>query len=191
MFLGFFYFLFLFDKYSNVFSTVNKTFWIFLIKKNIMGLCCSICFSQELQERAKPLSFEHEVCRMYCIRVIDGDTIVGNVKTRLGIFEFHIRLMHLDAPEMKSADPIEKKHALACKKTLSQFLEHKQLHIKCGKFDKYGRLLGELFLNNVNINSWMLQNTPCCVYEGKSKTGFVFTNVGYCAPEYIKNIQED
>ena len=77
--------------------------------------------------------------------------------------------------------PNREQEILAAKEAKKFLMEQvmndpKQLvYIKCGEFDKYGRLLGELYLNEEQINSvnqMMIDNNHGYVYDGGTKKDF-------------------
>ncbi len=160
-----------------------------------------------------------EVCLAYCVRVIDADTAVFNVRTKLGVFEFHVRLAHLDSPELKSPEPEHRRHARACKALVEHLIVGKYCVLRAGSLDKYGRLLGELYLPGrvdsrvmalhsatdlhvssaavrhddptlVSLNALLLAQTPCVPYEGKAKQPFVFDLSRYHR-EYLRCWQQE
>jgi len=96
--------------------------------------------------------------RIQVVRVVDGDTIIAHID--LG-FDFelknqYIRLARINAPEMKgeSKELGEKsKEALVGKLLGKRVFVRTQKHEK----EKYGRLLGELYLEDGTcINDWLL-----------------------------------
>jgi endonuclease YncB( thermonuclease family) len=55
---------------------------------------------------------------------------------------------------------------------LKERIENKILLIKCGEFDKYGRLLVEIYENNgelFSINNWLIENNYAKPYDGGTK----------------------
>lgn len=46
--------------------------------------------------------------------------------------------------------------------------------VECGDFDKYGRLLGEIYLedNPVSLSKQMIENGHAKAYDGGTKEGF-------------------
>jgi len=165
-----------------------------------MGNCCSTpseVRSPDLSAPHEPLQFEGKVFLAYCVSVADGDTVKLNLATHLGTFLYSVRLSHLDAPEMKSSDVEERRHARACKKYVEHLLLHKYCLVQCGKFEKFGRLLGEVYLRLLpgpehddrlttglvkvedlvdfspvrffHLNSALLRHTSAVPYEGKQK----------------------
>jgi endonuclease YncB( thermonuclease family) len=41
--------------------------------------------------------------------------------------------------------------------------------LKCGKFEKYGRLLGDIEYNGTDVGKMLLENGYAHKYEGKTK----------------------
>ena len=77
--------------------------------------------------------------------VIDGDSIkIGNDQT--------IRLLSLDAPDIKYCMGKEAKDALA-KKILGKNVILKELET-----DQYGRVMAMIYLNGENVNEFMIKN---------------------------------
>ena len=106
-------------------------------------------------------------------KVIDGDTIKINSKK--------IRLYGIDAPEKKQK----------CKKTyltisfmsftkdymcgevstekLIKKINKQKLNCNILDVDRYKRLIGECFMRNINLNSWMVSNGYAVAYRKYSK----------------------
>lgn len=86
------------------------------------------------------------------LRVIDGDTIVVNVDLGMRIStEITVRLMGINAPELNTEAG---KNARAFVRTLNA----EQVVVKTHKDpkDKYGRWLGEVFINGESLNELMI-----------------------------------
>lgn len=83
------------------------------------------------------------------IKVIDGDTITILTQNKEQI---RVRLYGIDAPEKKQA------YGDVSKKALSNMIAGKQVEIKEHGRDIYKRVLGAIFLNNVDINAKMVSN---------------------------------
>ena len=96
--------------------------------------------------------------RIQVVRVVDGDTIIAHVD--LG-FDFtlnnqHIRLARINAPEMKGES---KEEGEKSKEALVGKLLGKKVFVRTHKDEKekYGRLLGELYLEDGTcVNDWLL-----------------------------------
>lgn len=105
-------------------------------------------------------------------RVIDGDTV--EVKLSNGDIET-IRLLLIDTPESvhpeKKEQPYGKESSNFAKKTLK---EGKKAQLEKGspERDKYGRLLGYIWIDNINFNQLMIEKgyaRIAYVYEPNTK----------------------
>jgi len=108
--------------------------------------------------------------------VVDGDTI--DVLIDLGfdiLFASRVRLAGIDTPESRTKDLSEKKLGLEAKEYLKYKLKDaKSVKIKTEKMDsseKYGRILGWLFVDeqNVSINDQMISDGYAWGYLGDTK----------------------
>lgn len=148
---------------------------------------------EQLREPCSAFSLVGKVHFGYCIDAYDGDTCTINICSSIGTHKWKIRMAEMDAPELKTHDDVERRHATACKNILLDLIHKKYVVIVCDKFDKYGRLLGWVYVRSVvntdhaiqtqscepddinrtndllNVNTWMLENTPCVYYVGKHK----------------------
>ena len=106
------------------------------------------------------------------LRVVDGDTV--DVRIDLGFDVWHkcrVRLMGINAPESRTRDKEEKERGLAAKDWLKeQFKNMESMDMKVelqshGK-GKFGRILGEFFCNDVNINKQMVSSGHAVEYFG-------------------------
>jgi micrococcal nuclease len=99
--------------------------------------------------------------------------------------QYSLRLYGIDSPEMKPLKSqknrlVEKEYAKTSKKALSALILNKIVIIDFEKKEKYGRLMGTIFLlqnNNpnmkwVNVNKWMVQEKYAIKYDGNKKISF-------------------
>ena len=106
-------------------------------------------------------------------RVVDGDTV--DVVLDLGFdvrFFSRERLYGIDTPESRTRDKDEKARGLISKKFLQDSLADQEAVIKTKLKDsrgKYGRVLGELWVDGVNINQTMVDKHLAVDYQGQSK----------------------
>ena len=105
-------------------------------------------------------------------RVIDGDTIDAMID--LG-FDVHvkkrIRFMGINTPESRTRDLEEKKRGLAAKARVQELLDLCTcITLKSYGSGKYGRCLGELFLEldeeAVNLNQLLISEGHAVAYFG-------------------------
>ena len=107
-------------------------------------------------------------------KVVDGDTI--DVIIDLGfdiMYKSRVRLFGIDTPESRTRDLVEKKYGLMSKDFLKDKLKNaEKIVIKTHKGEetgKFGRILGEIFCDNVNINQQMCDVGHADAYYGQSK----------------------
>ena len=116
-------------------------------------------------------------------RVVDGDTIDAMIDLGFDIgVKKRIRYMGVDTWESRTRDLDEKKLGLAAKARNKELLE--KVSAKSGYFrlkshglGKYGRVLGEIFIQDVegkqyNINETLVAEGHAYVYDGGKKQLF-------------------
>lgn len=106
------------------------------------------------------------------VNVYDGDTIKVVIIFNNKLTRFNIRMSGYDSPELRTKDEEEKKAGIIARDVLKNKILNKIVDIHCGKFDKYGRLLGYIYYNKKNINDWMISNKYGYVYNGGTKQKF-------------------
>lgn len=99
----------------------------------------------------------------HVLRVLDGDTITVDCNGK----EQRVRLMYIDAPESDQLGPqnfyqIGKWSTARLKARLSKF---KQVTVKYYEKDTYGRVLGVVYHQGVNINLWMIKKGVATIYH--------------------------
>ena len=105
-------------------------------------------------------------------KVVDGDTI--DVILDMGfniLFEQRVRLFGIDTPESRTRDKVEKKYGLLAKEFLKSHLKGKiviKTH-KDSETGKFGRILGEIFVDGININELMCKKGHAVEYHGQNK----------------------
>jgi len=101
------------------------------------------------------------------IRVIDGDTVDAWIDLGFNItVRRRIRLWGIDAPETRTRDLVEKKAGKEAKLRLEQMLSLNRgsFMVKSLGVDKFGRCLGELYVQEVNLNKQLLAEGVVEVY---------------------------
>lgn len=109
------------------------------------------------------------------IDVIDGDTL--KVELSLGFnvhYEVTIRLVDINAPEVRTLNEEVKKYGLRAKEKLEEYLNFGDGRIivttlKPNPEDKYGRVLGTLYKEGQNLTAseYMLANSYAWYYSPK------------------------
>jgi micrococcal nuclease len=110
------------------------------------------------------------------LKVVDGDTIDVDIDLGFNIsYTQRVRLAGIDTPESRTRDLAEKKLGLESKKYLADLLKSAtQIVIRTEKPDsteKYGRILGWLFINNLNesVNAALIAGGYAWDYMGETK----------------------
>jgi micrococcal nuclease len=107
-------------------------------------------------------------------KVVDGDTIDVDIDLGFDIsFSSRVRLAGIDTPESKTKDAYEKKLGLESKEWLKKALDNgTKVVIKTEKInstEKFGRVLGWLFVDDVNLNLAMIDQGYAWSYMGDTK----------------------
>ena len=108
--------------------------------------------------------------------VVDGDTIDVDIDLGFDIsFSSRVRLAGIDTPESRTTNKAEKVLGLEAKEYVkSKIKDAKEVIIKTEKMDsseKYGRILGWLFLDGskVSVNEQMIAEGYAWGYLGDTK----------------------
>lgn len=106
------------------------------------------------------------------IKVYDGDTIT--IATRLPfsnspVYRFPVRLLGIDSAEIKGKTFEEKASATAARDALSAKIFGKMVVLKNVSTEKYGRILADVYLDNIHLNQWMLDQKLAVEYDGGTK----------------------
>ena len=109
-------------------------------------------------------------------KVVDGDTV--DIVLNLGFNILHavrVRLASIDPPESRRRDLDEKARGLLAKEFLKNWLsqehEKKKIVIKTFKKSKgkFGRVLAEIWVNDVNVNEDMIECYHAVPYSAQNK----------------------
>jgi len=129
------------------------------------------------------LTFEGKIIKAKCVDVYDGDTIKIVFPLENKLYKWNCRLTGVDTPELRTRNKKEKELGYIVRNKLREKILNKVISVKCGEFDKYGRLLVELFLierDNLeqtggglnyekSINNWLVENKYAFKYDGGKK----------------------
>ena len=143
-------------------------------------------------DKIKKFNFIGQQKKGKVVSVYDGDTIkivfpIYNNSTKL--YKWTCRLSYIDTPEIRTKNLKEKELGIKARDVLRDKILNKMVIIKCGDFDKYGRLLVEVFIQDkedsifnifkkcfnyktndlYSINNWLLENNYAKNYNGGKK----------------------
>ena len=108
-------------------------------------------------------------------RIVDGDTVDVDIDLGFDIIlsKQRIRLYGIDTPESRTRNKEEKFYG----KLSAQFLKDQCKKGSCitlrtylDKKGKFGRILGEIIVDGVNINQLMIAEHMAVEYHGQTKT---------------------
>ena len=108
-------------------------------------------------------------------KVVDGDTIKCDIDLGFDIVLSNqtIRLYGIDTPESRTKDLEEKFYGNISKQFLNDYCpkgSYITLRTHLDKKGKFGRILGEIIVNKVNLNEQMIEENLAVKYHGQSKT---------------------
>ncbi len=122
--------------------------------------------------------------RVEIVKVIDGDTVDVNIDLGFGVWlhKERVRLYGIDTPESRTSDKEEKVYGLMAKDFLIEWISAGNVTLKTKTYDakgKFGRILGELWVFDTNLNQKMIDEHHAVAYHGQSKQEI--------AEQHIKN----
>ena len=110
-------------------------------------------------------------------RVVDGDTVDVDIDLGFGVWlhKERVRIYGIDTPESRTRDLEEKKYGLAAKEFVKEFVRDKggsNIVLRTRKYDakgKFGRILGDIIVDNVSMSDTMIKEHHAVPYYGQSK----------------------
>ena len=85
------------------------------------------------------------------------------------IYRFSVRLNGIDSAEIKGKTANEKRLAFEARDRLNELIFGKMIHLKNISTEKYGRILADVYLDDLHVNQWMLDNDLAVPYDGGTK----------------------
>lgn len=110
-----------------------------------------------------------------CVDVYDGDTVklVLNVPINDKLYRWNCRIARVDTPELRTRNIKEKQFGYQVRDLLREKILNRIVKVTCGEFDKYGRLLVEIMIEEDgklnNISDWLIENQYAFSYNGGTK----------------------
>ena len=124
----------------------------------------------------KSIPFVPPITEGEVIHVYDGDTITIVSKLPYDaspLYRFSVRLAGIDTAEIKGKTDREKELAQEAKCALQKLILNKVVALKNLKTEKYGRVLADVYLGDLHVNQWLLDNKYAIQYSGGKKTDWV------------------
>ena len=134
---------------------------------------------QKCDKKTPKFTLDGEIKLCKVVDIYDGDTcrVVFNHNNHIN--KWNIRMTGYDTPEMRPSKSLPNRDKIKAKAVESKMYlkslimkENQFVYLKCGTFDKYGRLLGEMYINKedtVSVNQQMIDNKYGYEYHGGTK----------------------
>ena len=106
------------------------------------------------------------------IKVYDGDTITIASKMPFDqspYYRFSVRLKGIDCPEIRTKNAEEKQCAILTRNFLKDLLMDKIVTLKEVELEKYGRILADVYLDEVNLSDLLCEKHMAVKYDGGTK----------------------
>ena len=150
---------------------------------SISNICCKLfSFSKQnknniddpicIIDYKETIPFVPNITSGHVIKIYDGDTITIASKlphAESPLYRFQVRLRGIDCPEIKGDTEDEEKIALFAKKEIEKLVLQKPIILKNVGTEKYGRLLADVYINNIFINDYMIKQRLAVKYDGRKK----------------------
>lgn len=111
--------------------------------------------------------------RARVISVYDGDTFTiarkESIWWRSKVFSYSVRLYGIDCPEIRGSGAEEKYYAVKAKDVVEALVLNKCVKLEIIGYDKFGRLLANVKINDINISTHLINSGLGVPYYGKTK----------------------
>ena len=114
--------------------------------------------------------------RSNLIKIVDGDTIDVDLDLGFSVVlkKQRIRLYGINTPESRTRDLEQKRYGLAAKARLRELLEKAETITVKTAIDKkargkYGRILGTIYADDIDINALLVEEGHAIEYFGGTK----------------------
>jgi len=124
---------------------------------------------EKVDNKIELFSLEGLEIQTKVVDVYDGDTVKCVFPICGKLYRWNCRLTGVDTPEIRTRCKIEKEYGYKVRDYLREKILNKMVYLRCGEFDKYGRLLVEILCDDCLINDWLIQNKYAFAYDGGTK----------------------
>jgi len=118
---------------------------------------------------ANTIPFIPQLNRGKVLKVYDGNTIIiaaKNPQPDAAIVRFTICLRGIESPKFKTVNPFEKHAAVLSRDALNNLIFNKIITLQNVNIERYGRIIADIYLDDIHVNKWMLDNNYVDKYEG-------------------------
>jgi len=132
----------------------------------------------EVNSDTEELSFENQVITGKVVSVYDGDTVKCVFPLNNKFYKWNCRINGIDTPEIRTRSKLEKEMGFKARDFLREKILKKMVEIHCGEFDKYGRLLVNIKLDNQDMSELLISEGLAFKYDGGTRQNW---------DEYLQN----
>ena len=132
----------------------------------------------EVNSDTEELSFENQVITGKVVSVYDGDTVKCVFPLNNKFYKWNCRINGIDTPEIRTRSKLEKEMGFKARDFLREKILKKMVEIHCGEFDKYGRLLVNIKLDNQDMSELLINEGLAFKYDGGTRQNW---------DEYLQN----
>ena len=128
---------------------------------------------EDYNDKTTLFTLNERLVKGKCVDVYDGDTIKLVLSIPFDedkLYKWNCRINRVDTPELRTKNKKEKEFGYEVRNKLREKILNKILDVKCLEFDKYGRLLVELYTEDQEcISDWLIHNNFAFEYHGGTK----------------------
>ena len=134
--------------------------------------------TNKTKENTEYMTLENNEYTAKIVYIYDGDTMHVVFKEFGQYFRWNCRISGVDTPELRTKNEKEKELGYKVRDILREKFMDKIVKIKCGEFDKYGRLLIDVYVpdeiknpehETQMLSSWLIENKYAYAYDGGTK----------------------
>jgi micrococcal nuclease len=120
-------------------------------------------------DAAEKFTFEGDEHEAKVLSVYDGDTITASFPFGGKMYKWKCRLDGVDTPELRTSNAKEKEFGYSVRDKLREKILGTMVTLRCGDFDKYGRLLVNIVHQGEDVNRWLIDEGYAFAYDGGTK----------------------
>jgi micrococcal nuclease len=134
-----------------------------------------VTFNNCCWKNTKPYIPNLHKCKVIKVYDADSITVCSNLfLSEEKIYRFNLRLNGIDTPELRTKNEKEKEAAIKARDYLSNLILGKFIIVDVIKYDKYGRLLSDIFLDKILLNKLLVDKGYAKQYDGGTKSKWEF-----------------
>jgi endonuclease YncB( thermonuclease family) len=127
-------------------------------------------------ENTKDFTLKGTTKKCKVIDVYDGDTVTLAFSFSGNFYKKRCRISGVDCPEIRTKNLKEKEYGLKAKEFTTTLLLNKLVIVSFVGDDKYGRLLGKLYVDGKDVADIIIISGNGYAYDGGKKTKFEEVN---------------